>query len=212
VELPRFWTPGRFRVFLSHLASHKEEIGELQAWLKQLDISAFVAHNDIAPTSSWMDEILLALETCQAVVAILREGFHESQWTAQELGYAMGRGLLIITVRAGQDPRGFVGKFQALSWDGANVGQLARRINEILLSHEKTSRILSELTVENLVSANSWERARELAGRLASLGYWDDSLSKRCRDALESKYYVKSGFHVPSQIEARIAKHNLDSI
>jgi hypothetical protein len=52
---------------------------------------------------------------------LLSKDFHESNWTDQEVGYAVARGIPIIAVRLGRDPYGFIGKFQALrsDWDAA---------------------------------------------------------------------------------------------
>ncbi len=86
-------------------------------------ISAFVAHQDIQPTKAWQDEIENALTTMDAFVALLTEGFHESEWTDQEVGFALVRGIPVVSVRLGRDPYGFIGKFQALaaSWETAPI-------------------------------------------------------------------------------------------
>ncbi len=211
IVIPSFWEPGKFRLFVSHLARHKKEAGELKDWLGQKGVSAFVAHDDIAPTKEWLDEIVAALESCQAVVALLRNDFHASQWTDQELGFAMGRRLLIIAVRLGQDPYGFFGKFQALTWDEANVGELAQKIVDILQRHEKTSRTMAEIVVTNLENSKSWERSKELGRQLIDLVYWDNSLSDRCRIALEVNEKVKTAYNVPGQINYRTKMFERDS-
>jgi hypothetical protein len=46
-------------------------------------------------------------------VALLTTEFHDSDWTDQEVGYALARRVPIISVRMGRDPYGFLGKFQA---------------------------------------------------------------------------------------------------
>ena len=56
-----------------------------------------------------------------AFVALLTEGFHDSLWTDQEVGFALSRGVPILAVRLGKDPYGFIGKFQALSCDWADA-------------------------------------------------------------------------------------------
>lgn len=132
IATPKFWRQGDFRLFISHLAKYKDEAAEFQIFLSRKGISSFVAHNDIEPTKGWMDEILSALETAQAMVALFREGFHQSNWTDQEIGYAMGRRLLIIAVRSGQDPYGFIGQFQALNGVGKEPEQLANGIYQHL--------------------------------------------------------------------------------
>ena len=50
-----------------------------------------------------------------ALVALLTENFHDSNWTDQEVGVAIGRDVPVITIRMGTDPYGLMGKWQALS-------------------------------------------------------------------------------------------------
>ncbi len=55
-----------------------------------------------------------------ALVALLTEDYHDSNWTDQEVGVAIGRGVPMIVVRLERDPYGLMGKGQALggcSWN-----------------------------------------------------------------------------------------------
>src|ERR1700722_735851 len=90
---PPFWRTGMLRVFVTHLAANRAFAGALQEALLRFGISGFVAHNDIEPTVEWQTEIETALATCDALVALLHENFHDSNWTDQEIGFAMGRGV-----------------------------------------------------------------------------------------------------------------------
>lgn len=108
---PSFWQAGFSRGFVSHLARFRRFAGEIQQEMVLYGMSSFVAHNDIEPTTEWQDEIELALASCDAMLVLLHPGFHESHWTDQEIGYAMGRGIIIATVRLGTDPYGFIGRF-----------------------------------------------------------------------------------------------------
>ncbi len=117
----RVWGATGFRVFLSHRADVKVEVGRLKEGLARLGVSAFVAHKDIHPTKEWQDEIENALATMEAFVALMTDDFHESDWTDQEVGYAFGRGVPLIAVKLGRDPYGFIGKFQALKCDWSNT-------------------------------------------------------------------------------------------
>ncbi len=117
----RIWDKDCFRVFLSHKAEIKKETSGLKDKLKLYGVSCFVAHEDIHPTKEWQNEIENALHTMDSFVALLTDGFHDSLWTDQEVGFAFGRGVPIISVKLGKDPYGFIGKFQALSctWETA---------------------------------------------------------------------------------------------
>jgi hypothetical protein len=122
----RIWNAERYRVFLSHKAGVKCQVGLLKAKLSRFGVDCFVAHEDIEPTREWQSEIESALATMDAFVALLTEDFHDSDWTDQEVGFALGRGIPMISVSLGKAPYGFIGRFQALAcnWDDAPLGIL----------------------------------------------------------------------------------------
>ena len=115
---PAFWKKSRLKMFISHLATHKIQASEIQIALNNRGISSFVAHSDIEPTQEWQTQIEVALSTCDVLIALLQPDFHASLWTDQEIGFAMGRALPVFTVRLGQDPYGFMGRFQAFNGHG----------------------------------------------------------------------------------------------
>jgi len=135
---PHFWKDGYFKLFISHLAKEKVETETLKVILEKYGITGFVAHTDIEPTKEWQKEIELALRTCDSLVALMVDGFHDSNWTDQEIGYALGRDLLIIPIRMGQDPYGFIGKFQAISFK--DINSVANEIFHTLQKSKKQVR------------------------------------------------------------------------
>jgi len=150
-----FWKPGHFKLFVSHLASFKKTIGILKAELEKYGISSFVAHEDIEPTKQWQDEIEKGLFSMDAFCAVLMEGFKESNWTDQEVGVAVGRNVLIIPIRRGLDPYGFIGKYQGFQAIGKNVGQVAEGIFEIISRNEKTQSKYLNTLVELILLSNT---------------------------------------------------------
>ena len=54
-------------------------------------ISPFVAHDTIVPMKTWQLEIEKGLETMEVMLAFLTDDFHQSTWTNQEIGYALGK-------------------------------------------------------------------------------------------------------------------------
>lgn len=132
--LDRIWGDGHTRVFLSHKANAKSQTSKLKEALSLFGISSFVAHDDIEPTQEWQREIEHALLSMDAFVCLLTEDFHDSFWTDQEVGVAIGRGVLLIPVRLGLDPYGFMGKGQGVSGcDWADTADMAEKIFEVLL-------------------------------------------------------------------------------
>jgi hypothetical protein len=159
----KFWLSGHFRLFLSHLSSFKEKTAQLQTALREYGISAFVAHEDIAPTKEWQHEIENALFTMDALVVILTPGFKESNWTDQEVGVAVGRDVLIIPIKRGLNPYGFIAKYQGLQGDSKTISQVANELFQILASHSKTKPRIAEALVEQvLVSAGFTEAIGKL--------------------------------------------------
>ena len=136
--VPSFWGYGHFRLFISHLWEHRLFAGHIEDELRDFAISSFIAHQDIEPTQVWQDEIESALATCDAMLALLHPDFHSSNWTDQEIGYGMGRQLLIVAVDLGTTPYGFIGKFQAMTGIGENPERLAQCLFEILREHPQT--------------------------------------------------------------------------
>lgn len=119
-SLQRIWGSEHMRVFLSHKATDKENTSRVKKALARCGIAAFVAHEDIEPTQEWQREIERALFSMDALVALLSKDYHDSNWTDQEVGVAIGRGVPLIAVRLGMDPYGLMGKGQGLggcSWD-----------------------------------------------------------------------------------------------
>lgn len=51
------WEPGYFRLFIRHIAERKDVAAALRDSLRAHRVDAFVAHEDIAPTADWQDEL-----------------------------------------------------------------------------------------------------------------------------------------------------------
>lgn len=203
---PPFWTKGQLRLFVSHLATHREYAAELQESLAKYGISAFVAHNDIEPTAEWQTQIETALGTCDALVALLHPGFHESRWTDQEIGYAMGRGVPVFSVRFGQDPYGFIGRFQAFNGNGKSADQLARELFLVYLTHKQTERMVASALVGLFERSNSFAAARNLIGQLEELRVWEAGFSGRIAAAVEANGQIQGSWGVPDRVAALIEK------
>ena len=128
VKAADFWLPGRYRLFISHMSADKGRMSAMKSTLTSWGISSFVAHEDIQASREWRDEVEAGLETMQVMVAVVQPGFKESDWCAQEVGYALGRKIDIIPVRAGVDPFGFFGKYQGIQGKGLTPPAVALEI------------------------------------------------------------------------------------
>ncbi|MGD0712967.1 MAG: toll/interleukin-1 receptor domain-containing protein [Gaiellaceae bacterium] len=162
------WEPGYFRLFIAHSSLQTLEVGELKVALRDYGIDGFVAHADIEPTQEWRDVIEVALRTCEAFAAYLTPDFHPSMWTDQEIGVALARGILVIPIRKGATPYGFMGKYQALPGANKGAARLAQDIAGIVAQHALTTKrytaaresVVAGRAVEAFENAQSFNAAR----------------------------------------------------
>lgn len=187
-----FWEPHHFRLFLSHLSAFKKTTAAFQTALRRFGISAFVAHVDIEPTKEWQDEIEAGLFSMDALAAILMPGFKESNWTDQEVGVAVGRGVLIIPIIRGLDPYGFIGKYQGFQALGKNVSQVAEGVFHILIGSPKTRGRMLTCLVDTALQSSQDGDAIEKLNRLETVSNLQEAYLERLREgAAASAIFAK---------------------
>ncbi|HEY2353536.1 MAG TPA: toll/interleukin-1 receptor domain-containing protein [Gaiellaceae bacterium] len=171
------WDPGYFRLFISHSSKQSEEVGALKVALRRHAVDGFVAHDDIEPTEEWQEVIEGALQSCEAVVAYLTPDFHPSKWTDQEIGVALARNVLIVPIRKGELPYGFMAKYQALPGANKLGPRLAEDLVSILEGHKLTAARFAEarkivlplLAIEDLERADTYNEATAAYQRVLAI-------------------------------------------
>lgn len=210
-ETPSFWQPGFFRLFISHLAASKEKAHRLKNALARFQIAAFVAHDDIVPTREWQAEIESALRTMDALVALVEPEFVNSRWCDQEVGVAMGRGKLVVPLRVGADPHGFMGKYQGVQATGLDDATLSERIFEALVAHTTSSARMVEALVERTINSQSYADAKRNTTLLERVPRLTSLQITRLMQALQENGELKDAFGVPARIEAIVKRLAPDS-
>jgi hypothetical protein len=205
-EIPSFWQPGFFRLFISHIATHKASAHKLKEALAQFQVAAFVAHDDIEPTREWQAEIERALRTMDALVAMIAPGFLVSRWCDQEVGIAIGRGKLILPLKVGADPHGFMGKYQALQIQGLDAPALAEKIVEVLTHNSFSAARMSEALVERLVTSASWESSKRTMGLLEKTPQLNAPQVAKLIRAIDENVDVGQAWGVPERIRALVER------
>ena len=188
------WTAQRFRLFASHIHTDKKHLSKLKLALEVYGIDTFVAHEDIEPTKEWQREIERALDTCDAALAFLTPDFHKSLWVDQEVGYCISRRVLVVPLRLGVDPYGFMGKYQGLQGAGVAVRDVAREIFELLIHHNLTSASMAAGLIGRLEDAENYDNANRLAGLLDKIESWSPELLRRLENAPKANGQVAEGF------------------
>lgn len=208
---PAFWRNGMFRLFISHISANKKWAADLQEALLRFGISGFVAHNNIEPALEWQSQIEIALMTCDALVALLHNGFHKSNWTDQEIGFAMGRGIPAFSVRFDETPYGFIGRFQAFNGNKNEPWELAEELFEAYRKNKQTERKMAEVLVGLFEDSGSFAEAKERIGYLEELDVWEPSFAKRIKSAIDSNMQVRESWRVPARVESLAKKWSAKS-
>lgn len=181
-------------VFLSHIHEHRHFAGEVKSGLARRGIDAFVAHDDIQPSQQWREVIKAALSTCHAFVAFLDVGFHESQWCDQEAGWALGRGIPIITVRHRDVERrdGFLEEHQDLVLVGPKENEwwVAEQILEVVVRDPRTKAVGVRALAEAFVNSGSYETTRRLYSMLSSEESIEGDQLRRLQYAVQTNRQV----------------------
>lgn len=200
IEVKRIWKNGYFRLFLSHLSEEKLHVSKLKIELERWGIDAFVAHEDIEPSLKWQDEIELGLRSMHALVALISPKFHESKWTDQEIGWALGREVLVLPVRLGKDPYGFFGKFQGISGTFDAVNELASSIATTLLSNSQTHAAMRRSLAYAFSKANTYKTAQMLKRVVVGIHDFSDEEKAIILKACVENNQVSDAFGVTAAI------------
>lgn len=183
----RIWGDSGYRLFLSHKATVKKKAAELKESLTAFGVSAFVAHEDIEPTKEWQGEIENALASMDAFAALLTEDYHDSDWTDQEVGYALARGVPMVAVKLGKAPYGFIGKFQALSCKWVDAPwELAK----LLVRHAP----MLEAYIEALPSCTSFDDANARSQVLPCIRSLTESQAGKLASAFNANDQLRGSY------------------
>ncbi len=167
IEIHRLWPEGRFRLFLSHVSTHRITVSQLKEALSLRGVASFVAHEDIEPSLEWQHEIELALRSMHGLAALITPDFHPSRWTDHEVGWALGRGVLVVPVRLGTDPYGLMGKIQGVRGALERPKALAESLTRTLLTNSQTFGEMRRAVVNSFAAATSNQMALALGRLLA---------------------------------------------
>lgn len=206
------WKSGHFRLFISHLASFKIQASHLQSFFRKYAISAFVAHEDIEPSKEWQREIESALYTMDAFTALLIPGFKESNWCDQEVGVAVGRDVLIIPVRKGLDPYGFIGKYQAIQGAGKTVSEVAESIFKTIINSAKTRQRMTRALCGVISQSTNIEDATEKLVLLKSIENISVSILEKFQNDIRENEIINDSDEFIKAANEIFEKHGLEPV
>lgn len=161
------WQPDRIRLFVSHRDNHKKKAKELAEALEGYGMSAFLAHDTIEVTAPWQNEILKGLGTMEIMLVFVTDDLHDSEWTDQEIGFALGRGVPILSLKLeNADPKGFIAGEQALRGDIQDPAASAPLIYKLVAKKLDNKDRLQSALISAFIDSSCFEEAKERFQRL----------------------------------------------
>jgi hypothetical protein len=192
-----FWKAGHLRLFVSHRDQHKVLARHLGDALSEYGISAFVAHDTIVPMKTWQLEIEKGLETMEVMLAFVTDDFHESTWTNQEVGYALGKSVPIISVKFGtKSPEGFIGSKQALKADLDRPEESAFTIYKLLVDEVGEKRLRENLITAFCESADFDETKRRFDRLTTAISTLSSGEIKLIQNVFASNSQLHNAYHL----------------
>lgn len=197
------WRDGEIRVFLTHTHPNKVLANDVRERLQLYGIDVFVAHETIEVSKAWQEEIELALATCDALAALVTKDLINSPYCDQEIGFAMGRGVVVIPIRQEADPHGFIAKYQ-----GAPGGQghyahwtVANGIFNALVKNPKTKNMMGPSVARRYCTSRSFDNARENTQYLIEMprAMWTDQMVEDVERAGAENSQLEQGVWIPTQ-------------
>jgi len=159
------------KVFLSYSNYDKALAAQVKAELvDRYGLEVFLAHEDIQPSSEWQQTILEELEASEVFLPVLTASFGESEWTDQETGVALGLHKLIVPLKVSADPRGFVGRLQALRLDPNAVPTGCRTLAELIASRPDLAAAFRDGLIVTFGKSWSFDDAGDNARLLLDFG------------------------------------------
>jgi hypothetical protein len=138
----------------------------------------------------------------EVMLAFVTDDFHDSVWTNQEVGYALGKGVPVIPIKLERnDPDGFIGPKQALKgYRLDHVEDAAPAIYKLLVERLGQKGRLQQALVSAFASSPSWEAARERFDRMdGSVSTLSDDEVSQIQTAYSSNENLHGAYYLTNQ-------------
>lgn len=199
------------RIFISYSVLDKIVAGEIKKAFSGVGFASFLAHEDIRPSAEWVDVILDNLSSSDIFVPLITKHFRESDWTAQESGYALSKDMLIIPVSVNNYfPYGFISKFQALKLDPDHAHRESKKIIDTILEKGKECHFKYRLTntiIKTFEESNSFENAGGNVSRLLIFDDFDDDQINRIFKAVIDNGQIQASWSARSHLISLLKKY-----
>ena len=185
-EIEQLWGNGITRVFLSHVESGKQDAALLKETLDMFGFATFLSFESVAPMEYWSQKIERALLSMNILLALVTQGFNESEWANQEMGVAFGRNVPIVTIKKGGPPKGLMAQFQAIDANQKSGEEMAIEFVNTLFQIKATNSVATDAFIESVSNISSMTESN----RISSLAKNIQNLTEIQRTRLVDSFNV----------------------
>jgi hypothetical protein len=114
----------------------------------------------------------------------------------------MGRGVPVYSVRYGQDPYGFIGRFQAFNAGRKSPATIASSLFDAYRKDKQTQHKMGETLVTLFEESGSFAEAKARIDYLEELETWESSYPARIKAAALSNSQISGSWGVPEKVTA----------
>jgi len=200
---------GKLRAFLSYSTKDRKLAGNIKQQLEYWGIDVFLAHEDIAPSRQWQDEIIDNLKECQVFMPLLTKHFRKSEWTDQESGMAMAHSRVIVPLSVEMDLHGFIKRYQALKLVVRALDDSCKKILLAMSADKRLKTSLQEAFVSSFLASKSFDEANNKSELLESLGPYDADQLNRIFGGSVDNSQISGAFTAEKKLK-ELFKRNLD--
>jgi hypothetical protein len=191
-EAPEPLPPQALSIFASHLSTHRAFLGDVETAMKAYGVQLFVAHDSIPIDAEWEPEIASALQTCHAGAAFLHQGFHDSYYCMQEIGWLLGRAVPIARLIFTEPPKGLLGSRQGINVRAMDAEAVAAAIVDYALTKSELFPMLGTSLVRAMGSSTHFKQTDRVWTRLRTISELTEAQCEVLIEAAERNSQVYS--------------------
>jgi hypothetical protein len=189
----------KIKIFISYSSKYKGLAGKIKEVLKKYGTDAFLAHEDIFPSSNWEEILKNRLIYSDVFLPILTDDFCKSEYCDQETGFAVSLNKKIIPVKVDNDPYGFIRSIQAVKLNIKDISEAVKIIVKILISSDELREKMLEPLIEALSNSRTYDEAGQRAKFLLEFKNLNkEQINKIAKITLENQQVFYSDTALPS--------------
>ena len=188
-------------VFLSYSHENRRIARSLKAGLEQFGMEAFLAHEDLSPSSNWLRVIRKNLRGCQVFMPLLTKEFKKSDWTDQETGFAVALRKVILPITVDFLPYGFIHEIHAQEMPKHMNAIVGWRVVKHLAKHTSLRDNIIDGLVQVCADSNSFIEAASNFEYLIELAPFSMHQMKSIFEAAIKNRQIYDSFGAQSVLE-----------